>query len=168
MKENIKEWSERYKLVSGCRCRSSDSASGITSALSNNFIAFSLSYLEYGTTALAFMQMSDICRIFFVDYFFYLLLHIYLLFAMLLCYVLPMGCVLKKSELNWIDWSHSYLFEAAHEIVANWRSRQVCSAGAPTHVEEIVGAQHGVVFLGVASGGEDPINGDSHLLRGNT
>lgn len=67
-----------------------------------------------------------------------------------------------------IDLSPSYLFEAAHEIVANWRSGQVGSAGAPTHVEKIIGAQHGVVFLGVASSGEDPINGDSHLLRGNT
>lgn len=64
--------------------------------------------------------------------------------------------------------SASYLSEAAHEIVANWRSGQVRSAGAPTHVEEIIGAQHGVVFLGVAGGREDPINGDSHLLRGNT
>ncbi len=62
----------------------------------------------------------------------------------------------------------SYLSEAAHEIVANWRSRQVRSAGAPTHVEEIIGAQHGVVFLGVTGGGEDAINGDGHLLRGNT
>lgn len=62
----------------------------------------------------------------------------------------------------------SYLFEAAHEIVAHWRSRQVRSAGAPTHVEKIIRAQHGVVFLGVASSGEDPIHGDSHLLKGNT
>lgn len=69
---------------------------------------------------------------------------------------------------NLINLSYSYLFEAAHEIVANWRSRQVCCAGAPSHIEKIIGAQHGVVFLGVASSGEDPINGDSHLLRGNT
>lgn len=64
--------------------------------------------------------------------------------------------------------SSSYLSEAAHEIVANWRSGQVGSAGAPAHVEEIIRTQHGVVFLGVASGGEDPINGDCDLLRGNT
>lgn len=62
----------------------------------------------------------------------------------------------------------SYLFEAAHEIVANWRSGQVRGAGAPAHVEKIIRAQHGVVFLGVASSGKDPVNGDSHLLRGNT
>lgn len=64
--------------------------------------------------------------------------------------------------------SPSYLFEAAHEIVANRRSGQVGSAGAPTHVEKVIGAQHGVILLGVASSGEDPIHRDSHLLRGNT
>lgn len=62
----------------------------------------------------------------------------------------------------------AYLSEAAHEVVANWGSGQVCSAGAPTHVEEVVGAQHGVVFLGVACGGQDPVHGDGHLLKGNT
>lgn len=67
-----------------------------------------------------------------------------------------------------IHLSSSYLFEAAHEIVANWRSRQVRSAGTPTHIEKIIRAQHGVVFLGVASSGEDPIHGYSHLLKGNT
>lgn len=36
--------------------------------------------------------------------------------------------------------SPSYLSEAAHEIVANWRSGQVRSAGAPAHVEKIIGA----------------------------
>lgn len=64
--------------------------------------------------------------------------------------------------------SPSYLFEAAHEVVANWRSRQVCSAGTTTHVEKIIGTQHGVVFLGVTSSGEDAIHRDSHLLEGNT
>lgn len=64
--------------------------------------------------------------------------------------------------------SPSYLSEAAHEIVANWRSGQVRSAGAPAHVEKIIGAQHCIVFLGIAGSGEDPVNGDSHLLRGNT
>lgn len=61
-----------------------------------------------------------------------------------------------------------YLFEAAHEIVANWRSRQVRRAGAPAHVEEVVGAQHGVVLLSVAGGGEDAVHGDCHLLGSNT
>lgn len=51
-----------------------------------------------------------------------------------------------------------YLLEAAHEVVADWRSRQVSSTGAPTHIEEVIGAQHGVVFLGVTCGGQDSIH----------
>lgn len=62
----------------------------------------------------------------------------------------------------------SYLFEAAHEVVANRWPGKVSSAGAPSYVEEIIWAQHGVVFLRVASGGEDPIDGDGHLSGGNT
>lgn len=52
----------------------------------------------------------------------------------------------------------SYLFEAAHEVVANRRAWQVCSAGAAPHIEEVIRTQHGVVFLGVACRGEDPIH----------
>lgn len=62
----------------------------------------------------------------------------------------------------------SYLFEAAHEVVANRWPGKVGCAGAPAHVEEIIWAQHGVVFLRVAGGGEDPIDGDGHLSGGNT
>lgn len=63
---------------------------------------------------------------------------------------------------------HSYLFQAAHEVVANRWPRKVGSAGASAHVEEIIRAQHGVVFLRVAGGGEDPIDGDGHLSGANT
>lgn len=51
-----------------------------------------------------------------------------------------------------------YLLEAAHEVVADWRPRQVSSAGASTHVEEVVRAQHSVVFLRVTCGGQDSIH----------
>lgn len=51
-----------------------------------------------------------------------------------------------------------YLLETAHEVVADWRSRQVSSAGASTNIEEVIRAQHGVVFLGVAGGGQNPIH----------
>lgn len=51
-----------------------------------------------------------------------------------------------------------YLLETAHEVVADWRSRQVSSAGASTHVEEVIRAQHSVVFLGVTRGGQNPIH----------
>ena len=57
----------------------------------------------------------------------------------------------------------SHLFETAHEVIADWRTWQVSSAGAPPHVEEVVGAQHGVIFLGVASGGQDAVHRDGHL-----
>lgn len=56
-----------------------------------------------------------------------------------------------------------HLFETAHEVIADWRTRQVSSAGAAAHVEEVVWAQHGVVLLGVARGGEDAIHRDRHL-----
>ena len=59
-----------------------------------------------------------------------------------------------------------YLFEAAHEVVADRGAWQVRGAGAPAHVEEVIWAQHGVVFLGIACGGEDAIHGDGHLLKG--
>lgn len=32
----------------------------------------------------------------------------------------------------------SHLFETAHEVIADWRTRQVGSAGAAPHVEEVV------------------------------
>lgn len=51
-----------------------------------------------------------------------------------------------------------YLLETAHEVVADWRSRQVSGAGASTHVEEVIRAQHGVVFLGVTRCRKNPIH----------
>lgn len=56
-----------------------------------------------------------------------------------------------------------HLLETTHEVVADWRSRQVSGAGAPTNIEEVVGAQHGVVFLGVTCGGQNPIHRYCHL-----
>lgn len=56
-----------------------------------------------------------------------------------------------------------YLLETAHEVVADWRSRQVSGAGAATHIEEVIRAQHGVVFLGVTRSGQNPIHGYCHL-----
>ena len=51
-----------------------------------------------------------------------------------------------------------YLLETTHEVIADWRSRQVSSAGASTDIEEVIRAQHGVVFLGVTRGGQNPIH----------
>lgn len=46
-----------------------------------------------------------------------------------------------------------HLFETAHEVIADWRTGQVSSAGAASNVEEVVRAQHGVVLLRVARSG---------------
>lgn len=51
----------------------------------------------------------------------------------------------------------TYIFQTAHEVVADWGARQVHRVQAAPYVEEIVGAQHGVVLLSVAGGGENPI-----------
>lgn len=56
-----------------------------------------------------------------------------------------------------------YLFQAAHEVVADRRSRQVGRARAPPDVEKVVRAQHGVVLLRVTCGGQDPVHGYRHL-----
>lgn len=78
----------------------------------------------------------------------------------------------KKKSIKSQIWLHQrgflcagehHLFETAHEVIADWRTRQVSSAGAATHVEEVVGAQHGIVLLGVARGGQDAIHRDRHL-----
>lgn len=58
---------------------------------------------------------------------------------------------------------HHHLFETAHEIIADGGTGQVSSARAASHVEEVVRAQHGVVLLGVARGGQDAVHGDRHL-----
>lgn len=57
----------------------------------------------------------------------------------------------------------SHLFETAHEVIADWGTREVSGAGAPSHVEEVVRAQHGIVLLGVARGGQDAVHRDGHL-----
>lgn len=54
--------------------------------------------------------------------------------------------------------SGAYLLEAAHKVVANWRSGQVGCARAPANVEEVIRAQHSVVLLSVPCGGENPIH----------
>lgn len=56
-----------------------------------------------------------------------------------------------------------YLLEAAHEVVANWRSGQVGCAGAPANIEKVVRAEHGVVFLSVPCGGQNPVHWYGHL-----
>lgn len=59
--------------------------------------------------------------------------------------------------------SSTYIFQAAHEVVADWRARQVGRVQAAPDVEEVIGAQHGVVLLSVAGGGEDAIHQDGDL-----
>ena len=63
-----------------------------------------------------------------------------------------------NSQLAKVILGLTYVLEAAHEVVADWGSGQVGRVGAPPDVEEVVGAQHGVVLLGVASGGENTIH----------
>lgn len=36
--------------------------------------------------------------------------------------------------------STAYLLQAAHEVVANWRSRQVSCTRAPTNIEKVIRA----------------------------
>ena len=60
-------------------------------------------------------------------------------------------------------WGAAHLLQAAHEVVADGGAGQVSRAGAPAHVEEVVGAQHGVVLLGVARGGQDAVHQDGDL-----
>lgn len=60
----------------------------------------------------------------------------------------------------------TYVFKAAHEVVADWWSWKVSRVRAPTDVEEIVWAQHGIVLLCVTSGGQNAIHWYGHLLLG--
>lgn len=55
------------------------------------------------------------------------------------------------------------LFETAHEVIADWRTWQVSGTGAPSDIEEVIWAQHGVVLLGVSCGGQDAVHWDGHL-----
>lgn len=57
----------------------------------------------------------------------------------------------------------THILEAAHEVVADGRARQVRRVGAAPNVEEVVRAQHGVILLRVACGGQDPVHRDGHL-----
>ena len=57
----------------------------------------------------------------------------------------------------------THVFEAAHEVVADRGAGQVGRVLTPTDVEEVVGAQHGVVLLGVARGGQDAVHQDGDL-----
>lgn len=65
-----------------------------------------------------------------------------------------------------MDVCQPYLFQAAHEVVAHRGAGQVCGAWASTNIEEIIGAQHGVVLLSVTRRGKDAIHGDCHLVVG--
>lgn len=57
----------------------------------------------------------------------------------------------------------THIFKAAHEVVADWWSGQVGGVWAPSNVEEVIRAQHGVIFLGITSGGQYTIHWDGHL-----
>lgn len=70
-------------------------------------------------------------------------------------------------EVNTNMTSHraTHIFKAAHEVVADRRSRQVCGVGAPANVKEVIRTQHGVVFLGITGGGQNTIYWDGHLVK---
>lgn len=57
---------------------------------------------------------------------------------------------------GWRSGGHrcTHVFQTAHEVVADRGAWQVGRVLTAPDVEEIVGAQHGVVLLGVTSGGE--------------
>lgn len=61
--------------------------------------------------------------------------------------------------------SCTHVFQTAHEVVADWGAGQVRCVQASPYVEEIIRAQHGVILLSVAGGGEDPIDQDGYLKR---
>jgi len=57
----------------------------------------------------------------------------------------------------------THIFQTAQEVVADRGAWQVGRVQTASDVEEIIGAQHGVVLLSVACGGENPIHQDCHL-----
>lgn len=59
--------------------------------------------------------------------------------------------------------AQTYIFKASHEVVADRWSWQVSRVGAPSDVEEVVRAQHGVILLGVTSGGQYTVHWNGHL-----
>lgn len=70
---------------------------------------------------------------------------------------------IKKLIEHLTTYDSTYLFEAAHEVVADGWPGQVGGARASSDIEEIIRAQHGVVLLRVARGGEDAVHGDGDL-----
>lgn len=59
--------------------------------------------------------------------------------------------------------SCTHIFQAAHEVVADRGAWQVSCVEAAPDVEKIIRAQHGVILLSVARGGQYPIHQDRHL-----
>lgn len=76
---------------------------------------------------------------------------------------LMMRGILHTHEPASAQGSGVYLLEAAHKVVANWRSGQVGRARAPANIEEVVGAEHRVVLLSVPCGSQNPIHWYGHL-----
>lgn len=68
-----------------------------------------------------------------------------------------------KSQGRLANRSPTHVLEAAHEVVADRRARQVGCVGAAPNVEEVIRAQHGVILLRVACGGQDSVHRDGHL-----
>lgn len=65
--------------------------------------------------------------------------------------------------LCWDRGQCTHIFQAAHEVVADGGAWQVGCVQATPYVEEVIGAQHGVVLLSVAGGGENPVHQYRHL-----
>ena len=77
-------------------------------------------------------------------------------------------CVRVHLRVNGIFMSEiPHLFQAAHKVVADRRAGQVSGAWTASHVEEVIRAQHGVVLLSVARGGENAIHRYRHLFGRN-
>lgn len=68
-----------------------------------------------------------------------------------------------KSQGRLVKSSPTHVLETAHEVVADRGARQVGCVGAAPNVEEVIRAQHGVILLRVACGGQDPVHRDGHL-----
>ncbi len=69
-------------------------------------------------------------------------------------------------HLAWIqrkEQNASYIFKAAHEVVAHRGAGQICRVWTAAHIEEIIWAQHGVVLLGVAGGCQQAVHRYRHL-----
>lgn len=64
----------------------------------------------------------------------------------------------EKKKAPVPDVGRTYIFEAAHEVVAHGGAGQIRCVWTASHVEEIIGSQHGVVLLSVARGGQQPIH----------